>query len=156
MTLEDFGNVANILTAMTALLAVVFAGYQTLKYRKQRVEAVARDHYQDFLRLSFEHPEFSGAGEARIDVVNRTFDGEQEKFSQYEWFVWAGLNALEALFFALGGRKSWRATIASILDDHKTYLRSSRLNLHADTLEPEFRTFLRPWIDPDQRVSPGA
>ena len=149
MTLSDFGNFANVVTALTAIVAVSFAGYQTMRYQKQQLETVARSHYQDFLRLSIEYPEFFYPDYSRIDFSAQTFDGDQKKFLQYDAFFWTGMNALESLFYTIGDRASWKATIASVLDFQAKMLASQRVRQFEDTFEPEFREFLQPWLNPN-------
>lgn len=145
-SLEDIGNLANLVTAIAAIAAVLVAWTQIEKSRNQQIEAVARDHYQNFLRLCLEYPEFTMPSEHDIDFDKKTYDGCPLKFRQYDWFFWNGMNALESLLFSIGDRESWQTTIASILDDHKGMLGSELVGGYADTFEPKFRAFLSPWL----------
>jgi hypothetical protein len=148
LTLGDYASIATIVTGFTAVGALLLVWWQTGKFRRQQIESIARNNYHAFLRLGIEYPQFASPKAADLDIEKQTFQGENSKFIQYLWFVWAGMNALESMYYALGSKANWRHTIASILDDHKALLGSPVIRDYAHTFEPDFHRFIKKWIYP--------
>lgn len=136
----DWQNASNIATVATAIAAVVgfaFAIWQTQTFRRHQLETLARDHYQAFLQLCVEYPEYATPRTEALNMTALTFDGDRRRFDQYEWFLTAGANAMEAIYTNVGSNDAWQKTVLSILGDHMDYLRSDR-----------YRKLIRPTADP--------
>ncbi|MCC6787004.1 MAG: hypothetical protein IT547_04130 [Hyphomonadaceae bacterium] len=147
MELEAAAYVANVAMALVAIVGVAFAVWQTREFRNHQLETLARDQYQRFLELCIEHPEFAQPPNDQLDCNARTIDGSAIAFVQYEWFVSAGVNALEAIYLAVGHQPGWRETIKSVLEDHAPFLMSRRYDETIRfTGDARFQTFLDSWV----------
>ena len=140
-------NLATVLTGAAALLALLFAVHQTRANHATQLEALARDHFQHFLELCILYPDFANPSAVRLDVDGGTFDGDPDKFAQYEWFFTACENALEAIFDTVGEQKAWREEIRAVLGEHALYLSSTRYHeVFRNTVDRRFQRFIDSWI----------
>lgn len=136
-------DVATMLTAVCALLAIGFAIWQTRQFRAHQLEALAREQYQRFLELCIQYPDYADPPSGVVDMDKLTFSRNAKKFIQYEWFLTSGMNALEAVYAAVGSQKPWRETIKSVLEAHAPYLSSERYDSYfRPTTHPAYQGFL--------------
>jgi hypothetical protein len=142
-------DIATMLTAVCALLAIVFAIWQTRQFRAHQLEALARDQYQRFLELCIQYPEYADPPPGVVDMEKLTFSRNAKRFVQYEWFLTSGMNALEAVYAAVGRQKPWRETIKSVLEAHAPYLSSMRYDAYfRPTTNPVYQRFLDDTVVP--------
>lgn len=145
--IAQLSSVANILMGLAAIIGLIFAVWQTRQFRNHQLETLARDQYQRFLELCIQFPQYAQPPVEVMDCEAMTIDGDRQKFVQYEWFLAAGVNALEAIYLAVGQQPGWRETIKSVLEDHAPFLMSKRYD---DTVrftgDPRFQAFLDSWV----------
>lgn len=144
VSLSAGADVATMLTAVCALLAIIFAIWQTRQFRAHQLEALARDQYQRFLELCIQYPEYADPPSGVVNMDKLTFSRNGKKFIQYEWFLTSGMNALEAVHAAVGSQKSWQETIESVLEAHLPYLTSNRYD---EFFRPTTNTAYQEFID---------
>ncbi|HXC54630.1 MAG TPA: hypothetical protein VNU97_05000 [Rhizomicrobium sp.] len=144
MTLGDIGNIGTAIAGAAASLALGFAFWQTREFRRHQLETTARDHYHRFLEICIQYPEYAQPLlEPALDVENRTYDGDERLFAQYEWYLSCELNALEAIYEAVGEQQSWRHNIIGMFKDHATYMRTERYDeVMRGTCSDEFQSLL--------------
>lgn len=108
-------------TAVVALAAAALVLFQVRATRAIQREAVARQMYNEYLRLCFAESMYaagnwSSAGELPQEVL----------FEKYEWFVSVMLNACESILLHVADRDEWRETIRSQIGFHSKYIKSER------------------------------
>jgi hypothetical protein len=152
MPLTDWANLGTVVLGITGVLALVFAywqaraiRWQTAQARRQQLEMLARGHYQRFVELCVQYPEYTMASvlEEALDLEAETFKGDRMKFYQYEWFFAAMGNSFETMFETVGRRGEWRQTMVIIMREHEKYVRSKRFDdTQRPTVMPEFQRFV--------------
>jgi hypothetical protein len=139
------GTLSNVVMALAALAALVYAHLQIGEGRRAERRADANELWRETLRLGFENPKLSDPtlNLADFDYVARTVDGSQETFQKYELFVDTILNASEEIL-DVSSTKEWRAAVRIQLRQHRAYLLSEHFK-HSGYLEqytPKFRAFM--------------
>jgi hypothetical protein len=112
---EKIGNLAQVLTLVTAIIAVVFAYRQIYTARRSQQEATAKELYQDYLQLAFKHPKYA---------VPEAGDKNIIKTDQYRWFVAVLLNSCDEILACVPRDDDWKRIIAAELEYHEPYLTS--------------------------------
>jgi len=142
---ENAEKVGTLLTAASAVAALVYAHLAITESRRAERHANAHELWRDYLRLAFDHPKLADPTLhlADFDYHKLTVDGSSELFQKYEWFVGTLLDAcVEILDFMPS--KEWRATLRSQLKLHRDYLRSPHfLNSEFSVqYNPRFQKFI--------------
>jgi hypothetical protein len=142
---DNAEKIGTLLTAASAVAALVYAHLAITESRRAERHANAHELWRDYLRLAFEHPNLADPSLhlADFDYHKLTIDGSAELFQRYEWFVGTLLDAcVEILDFM--PTKEWRATLRSQLQLHRDYLRSPHfLNSEFSVqYNPRFQKFI--------------
>ncbi len=142
---ENAEKIGTVLTAASAVAALVYAHLAITESRRAERHANAHELWRDYLRLAFDHPKLADPTLhlSDFDYHKLTVDGSSELFQKYEWFVGTLLDAcVEILDFMPS--KEWRATLRSQLKLHRDYLRSPHfLNSEFSVqYNPRFQKFI--------------
>src|SRR6476659_1903823 len=92
---ENAVTIANLVMAVAAIAALIYAHLQSSEGRRAAREANAHELWRDYLRLAFDHPKLADPSLhlADFDYDDLTIDGSAELFQKYEWFIGAMLDA---------------------------------------------------------------
>jgi hypothetical protein len=110
---EKLGNLAQIFTAVVAIIALSFAYLQVRSIRQSQREATAKGLYRDYLMLAFKHPNLA-TPEKDKNLIQR---------DDYRWFVSVLLNCCDEILDTVDD-DTWRKVIAAELQYHIPYLKS--------------------------------
>ena len=80
-------------------------------------------HYLGQCDVALREPQFSNPELGKLDLRDRTFDGEKREFERYEWYVARLVYVLDAAM-RLAPWQQWRAVARTQLANHKHYLAS--------------------------------
>lgn len=109
---------ANIVMAIVATLALLFARKQLKSASDDGKRATAYAAYDNYLKLCFENQSLARGLESEIKRSD-------ENHSKYKWFVANMLFAFEQVLEACSDDPTWRETIAHQLKRHKWHLDTS-------------------------------
>ena len=142
---EDIGTLSNVVMALAAVGALVYAHLQIGEGRRAERRADANELWRETLRLGFENPKLADPtmNLADFDYVNLTVDGSKETFQKYELFVDTILNASEEIL-DVSPTKEWRAAVRIQLRQHRDYLLSDHFKSsgYLEQYTPKFRAFM--------------
>jgi hypothetical protein len=80
-------------------------------------------HYLGQCNIALNEPKFSNPELAKLDLRDRTFDGEKTEFERYEWYVARLVYALDAAM-RLAPWQQWGEVARTQLANHKHYFAS--------------------------------
>jgi hypothetical protein len=80
-------------------------------------------HYIGQCDVALREPQFSNPELGKLDLRDRTFDGEKREFERYEWYVARLVYSLDAAM-RLAPFQQWGAVAKTQLANHKHYLTS--------------------------------
>lgn len=147
---QEMGTLSNVVMALAALAALVYAHLQIGEGRRAERRADANELWRETLRLGFDNPKLSdpSLNLADFDYVARTVDGSQETFQKYELFVDTILNASEEIL-DVSPTKEWRAAVRIQLRQHRAYLLSEHFERsgYLEQYTPKFRAFMQDALD---------
>lgn len=109
---------ANIVIAVVAVLALLFARIQLKSAREDNKRATAYGAYSDYLKLCIENESFARGVEVEITR-------NEDDYSKYRWFVANMLFAFEQVLEACKDDTTWQETIKHQLKRHKWHLDKS-------------------------------
>jgi len=142
---EDLGTLSNVVMALAAVGALVYAHLQIGEGRRAERRADANELWRETLRLGFENPKLADPtmNLADFDYVNLTVDGSKETFQKYELFVDTILNASEEIL-DVSPTKEWRAAVRIQLRQHRGYMLSDHFkgSGYLEQYTPKFRAFM--------------
>lgn len=142
---EDLGTLSNVVMALAAVGALVYAHLQIGEGRRAERRADANELWRETLRLGFDNPKLADPtmNLADFDYVNLTVDGSKETFQKYELFVDTILNASEEIL-DVSPTKEWRAAVRIQLRQHRDYLLSDHFKSsgYLEQYTPKFRAFM--------------
>ena len=148
---EDIGTLSNVVMALAAVGALVYAHLQIGEGRRAERRADANELWRETLRLGFENPKLSDPtlNLADFDYVALTIDGSQETFQKYELFVDTILNASEEIL-DVSPTREWRAAVRIQLRQHRAYLLSEHFESsgYLEQYTPKFRAFMKDTLRP--------
>jgi hypothetical protein len=105
--------------SVSALLAVILTVTQMQGNRTH----YAVTHYLGQCDAALRDPQFSNPDLGKLDLRDRTFDGEKAQFERYEWYVARLVYTLDACM-RLAPFQQWREVAKTQLANHKHYLAS--------------------------------
>jgi hypothetical protein len=120
----------------------VGAGYRRENMRRRdNADALWREYEV----LCLKYPKFASPliTNAEIEISEMKFDGDIQRFIQYEYFVSFLLYASEAVLTSYGNRLDWRRSVEDEVGWHKVYLKSNYFKDYLDTLSPVMRQVIR-------------
>ncbi len=142
---EEIGTLSNVVMALAAVGALVYAHLQIGEGRRAERRADANELWRETLRLGFENPKLSDPtlNLADFDYVALTIDGSKETFQKYELFVDTILNASEEIL-DVSPTREWRAAVRIQLKQHRAYLLSGHFESsgYLEQYTPKFRAFM--------------
>ena len=118
LTFDFWNKRADIVIAIIAFTALVFTIIQIVINKKEARRATAFAAYNEYLKLSFDFPDFSYGLQSKIKVggtINL----------QYPWFVSRMLFCFEQILFVEKNNKEWLIALESQLSKHAWYLINS-------------------------------
>jgi hypothetical protein len=80
-------------------------------------------HYLGQCNVALNEPKFSNPELAKLNLRDRTFDGEKTEFERYEWYVARLVYALDAAM-RLAPWQQWGRVAKTQLANHKQYFAS--------------------------------
>jgi hypothetical protein len=80
-------------------------------------------HYLGQCDVAMREPHFSNPELGKLDLRDRTFDGEKREFERYEWYVARLVYALDAAM-RLAPWQEWGAVAKTQLANHRHYFAS--------------------------------
>jgi len=80
-------------------------------------------HYLGQCNIALNEPKFSNPELGKLDLRDRTFDGEKIEFERYEWYVARLVYALDAAM-RLAPWQQWGEVARTQLANHKHYFAS--------------------------------
>jgi hypothetical protein len=80
-------------------------------------------HYLGQCDVALREPQFSNPELGKLDLRDRTFNGEKTEFERYEWYVARLVYALDAAM-RLAPWQQWKAVAKTQLANHKPYFSS--------------------------------
>ena len=142
---EDLGTLSNVVMALAAVGALVYAHLQIGEGRRMEREADANELWRETLRLGFDNPKLSDPtlNLADFNYVDLTVDGSKEMFQKYELFVDNILNASEEVL-EVRPTNEWITAIRIQLKQHHAYLLSEHFKRsgYIEQYTPKFRAFV--------------
>jgi len=145
MAWEQLSTLANVVMALAALGALVYAHLQIGEGRRAERRADANELWRETLRLGFDNPKLADPtlNLAEFDYVNLTVDGSKETFQKYELFVDTILNASEEIL-DVSPTREWKAAVRIQLGQHRAYLLSDHFkgSGYLEQYTPKFRAFM--------------
>lgn len=134
-------TLAQIMTALVAALALVYARAQILSARATQRESTAKELYSDYLSLALANPSLANPDLSAFDYVRLTLNGSREKFEQYDWFVASAFFCFEEIHRLFPDDAEWLLAIRSQVAYHKTFVLSEYFETrhYMEYFDPEFR-----------------
>jgi|GEM_PF-3153221 len=122
MTWEDWGHVATLFSAAVAASALGVAAFQLWMAAKVTREASALAAHRDYLRLCFDHPEYSSTEQflAHCKLVELPDLLEERELShvKYLWFLSELLNTAEQIVNYVASKEEWRQLVIDQIRYH--------------------------------------
>jgi hypothetical protein len=142
---ENADKLATLVTALAAVVALLYAHLQITEGRKAEREANANELWRETLRLGFDNPKLSDPSLrlADFDYEKLTIDGRRELFQQYEIYVDTVLNASDEIL-EISPTKDWKTSLRIQLLPHRDYLLSPHFKQsgYLDQYGPTLHAFL--------------
>ena len=110
--LEGFASASALIAAALALLSL--QGSRT---------HFAASHYLSHCDVAMREPQFANPELGKLDLRDRTFDGQKRDFERYEWYVARLVYALDAAM-RMAPWQQWAAVTQTQLANHKHYFSS--------------------------------
>ncbi len=105
--------------SISALVAVTMTLFQMHSNRTH----FAALHYISQCDVALANPQFSNPERGKLDLRSKTFDGKQEQFERYEWYVARLVYVLDAAM-RLAPFQQWKAVAETQLANHRHYFAS--------------------------------
>ena len=125
LALAKCRHARGVVTAIAALVALLYAHMQITEGRRAEREANANELWRETLRLGFDNPKLSDPSLklADFDYDKLTIDGSRELFQQYEIYVDTVLNASDEIL-EISPTEPWKTSLRIQLLPHRDYLLS--------------------------------
>jgi hypothetical protein len=119
MTLDDWGNVANLMMALAAIAALLYAFVEVRSARDDSHEATAKEIWMQYHLYALQYPKLANPDSSKLDYEKWEYEGDTAQFDDYTWFVslccWRAMSFfafVETQPIGIGGRSS-KTTSAS-------------------------------------------
>ena len=137
-------TVANVIVAVAAIVALVYAHLQIVESRRAERESNANELWRQTLSLGVDNAKLSDPSLklADFDYDNQTIDGSKELFQKYEIYVDTILHASDEIL-EISPTETWKTSLQIQLLPHRDYLLSPHYQ-KSGYLEqyPTLRSFL--------------
>jgi hypothetical protein len=122
---QNADTLAAVVTAIAALVALLYAHLQITEGRRAEREANANELWRETLRLGFDNRKLSDPSLklADFDYDKLTIDGSRELFQKYEIYVDTVLNASDEIL-EISPTEDWKTSLRIQLLPHRDYLLS--------------------------------
>ena len=122
---QNADTLAAVVTAIAALVALLYAHLQITEGRRAEREANANELWRETLRLGFDNRELSDPSLklADFDYDKLTIDRSREVFQKYEIYVDTVLNASDEIL-EISPTEDWKTSLRIQLLPHRDYLRA--------------------------------
>lgn len=124
---DELSAYASLVTAVTAVVAVIVASIQIHVSKRESRLGVAKGIYKDYLTLAFANPKFSSPSYPLDAPGMKSFAHNAEELEKYEFFVSYVLFAAEEVLDLTKNSQAWRTTLRDQLRYHAIYLDSMDL-----------------------------
>lgn len=116
------GGWATFVAALIAFAALLAAAIQVRLAQKISRESGALQAYREYLRLCFDHPDFSSFNMFRAKHPDsERFLGTNvldEQSERYQWFLSILLNTVEEIVLNVSSKNEWRTALVTQLSYH--------------------------------------
>jgi len=112
----------NFLEGFASASALIAAGLALLTLMANRTHYSVM-HYLGQCDAAMREPQFANPELGKLDLRDRTFDGQKRDFERYEWYVARLVYALDAAM-RLSPLEQWGAVARTQLANHKHYFAS--------------------------------
>ena len=140
---QNADTLAAVVTAIAALVALLYAHLQITEARRAERKANANELWRETLRLGFENPKLSDPSLklAEFDYDKLTIDGSRELFQKYEIYV---DTVLSDEILEISPTEPWRTSLRIQLLPHRDYLLSPHFKQsgYLDQYGTKLRSFL--------------
>jgi hypothetical protein len=157
MSAVDIAQIANgwaaVVTSCLALIAGVVAIAQLRANRRVQREASAYEIFRDYMKLAFDHPQYSRPDFQAISKDPRSLE-------QYSWYVGCLLWAADEVIQCTTLTKAWTNTLLGHIALHSDFLLSDQFRAedfkhHSDELQQMITKVCRQ-PDAGKQTSPGT
>jgi hypothetical protein len=107
MTLEHWGNVAELVMAATAVTACWYAFVEVRSARDDSHEATAKEIWMWYHLYALEYPKLAYPDSSKLDYEKGEYEGDTEQFNDYTWFVSFMLLTCDELLRLRGDATDW-------------------------------------------------
>ncbi|KKY84360.1 hypothetical protein OA46_15080 [Enterobacter cloacae] len=119
LTFDFWNKRADIIVAVVAVIALLFTIFQIIINKREARRATALTAYNEYLKLSFDFPEYSYGDEQHISNNGSTFD-------KYPWFISRMLFCFEQILSVERNNNEWKIALESQLSKHSWFLKKSK------------------------------
>lgn len=120
---QVIGGWATLAAAVIAFAALLAAAIQVRLGQKMSREAGALQAYREYLRLCFDHPDFSSFNMFCVRHANSVqflgTDDLDEQSERYQWFLSILLNTVEEIVLNVSSKNEWRTALLTQLSYHR-------------------------------------
>jgi hypothetical protein len=114
-TLRDIASFGTPISAVIALVAY-------LANRASQKEAVLQKAYFDYAKMALDHPHLAFPLKSEVDYEKQTFEGKQETFEKYEWFLSSMFVMTHFVKRTMGYEKPWKEIVINQMSYHWRYI----------------------------------
>jgi hypothetical protein len=107
MTLDDWGNVANLMMALAAIAALLYAFVEVRSARDDSHEATAKEIWMQYHLYALQYPKLANPDSSKLDYEKWEYEGDTAQFDDYTWFVSFMLLACDELLRLRGDATDW-------------------------------------------------
>jgi hypothetical protein len=135
-------TVALVLSICSAVLAAFAFGFSVMKHQseiQQSMDARARQSWDKYLSLAFEHPDLTETPGDRIP---------RKRYEQYEFFVYRFLTVADEVLSCRPKSEHWQKQVTSQIMYHAEYLKTWEIT--------DWESFDQPLRNVVSKVFPNA
>jgi len=153
--LQDWAYVATIISAICFVLSLGVALVQIDRARHVQKSAAASQLWDAYLGRAINYPAFAFPPNfaSKFDFHARTFDGKEEEFERYEWFVSSYLQTADETFAEYDEGHHRVKMIFRNVNYHRAYLKWRRAQQmpddYIDSLSPPLKGLIQKVVGSD-------
>ena len=125
MTIEQWGAMANVVTALAAIAALLYAFVQVRSSRQDTREATAIQTWMEYYLRSLEYPQYACPELLKLDYDK--LDENDAEFNKYQLFVGFMLLACDQVIRLAEDKDgpNWEQFVKNNVGYHTAYLRTT-------------------------------
>lgn len=112
-------------TALAAIIALLFGIVQVLAARADTREATAKAIWKDYHLHGIQYSELANPDFPKLDYEKEEYNGDRGKFYDYQWFVSLMLLACDEVLRLRGG-SDWERIVKNNIRYHLPYINSGK------------------------------